>query len=101
MITQRTGRAMNLVCIFPGSRYLVLSASGEQYHITYAGSGNADPDYVGLWDCSCPAGLHGRDCKHMRAFLGSAFLQADHCEGDAIKFDARGNATFEPVTDRD
>ena len=54
-----------------GHRFLVEADSGNQYHITYAGSGDGDPEYVGLWQCDCPAGQHGRECKHLRAFLAS------------------------------
>ena len=28
-----------------------------------------DTEYVQVWECSCPAGQHGRDCKHLRSFL--------------------------------
>lgn len=49
--------------------YTVLSDSGCTYTIRYAGSGDADPEYVGLWECDCPAGKRGIDCRHMSAFL--------------------------------
>ena len=50
-------------------QYRVQSDSGSVYHITYAGCGDADPDYVALWECDCPAGRHGKDCKHITRFL--------------------------------
>ena len=50
-------------------RFEVLSKSGRTYEITYQGSGDADPDYVEIWDCSCPAARYGRECKHISAFL--------------------------------
>jgi hypothetical protein len=50
-------------------RVCVESESGGMYWITYAGGG--DCDGVSTWECSCPAGRRGHDCKHMAAFLGS------------------------------
>lgn len=49
--------------------YEVWSESGKTYNISYAGSGDADPDYVALWKCDCPAGRNGKNCRHMREFL--------------------------------
>jgi hypothetical protein len=37
------------------------------YRVRYRGSGDGDPDYVALWECDCPAGQHGRPCRHIRA----------------------------------
>jgi len=48
------------------NRYEVESDSGSRYEIRYAGTG--DDAEVDLWTCSCPAGRHGRTCKHLRAF---------------------------------
>ena len=58
----------------PGKLMEVFSSSGKRYEITYAGSGDGDPEYVSLWKCSCPAGQHMRECKHMRAFLNSRLM---------------------------
>lgn len=63
------------------SVFLVESDSGATYEIRYAGSGDADPDYVALWECNCPAGRHGRDCKHIRAFLASRLVDYHEYEG--------------------
>lgn len=52
-----------------GREYAVESDSGSTYRIRYVGSGDADPDYVSLWQCDCPAGSRRRECKHMRAFM--------------------------------
>jgi len=46
-----------------GARYSCLSTSGQTYTLTYAGSGDADPEYVGLWECDCPARV---TCKHIK-----------------------------------
>ena len=59
------------------SEFEVRSDSGATYTIRYAGSGDADPDYVSLWECSCPGYRHRGDCKHMRAFLASDLTDAD------------------------
>jgi len=49
-----------------GDRYTVESDSGKLYTVAFAGS----PDeHVDTWSCDCPAGRHGRDCKHVRAFV--------------------------------
>ena len=50
-----------------GSRFVVKSTSGNTYTVKYCGSGDADPDYVALWECNCPAGQHGKPCKHITA----------------------------------
>ena len=49
--------------------YDVISPSGNTYRVGYCGSGDADPDYVALWECDCPAGKHGKSCKHLSAVL--------------------------------
>jgi hypothetical protein len=50
-----------------GHTFTVLSTSGNVYTVTYRGSGDGDPEHVALWGCNCPAGQHGRECKHVRA----------------------------------
>jgi len=50
----------------------VRSDSGATYEITEQSARfgyEYDPEYMWLWACDCPAGQHGRDCKHLRAFL--------------------------------
>jgi hypothetical protein len=56
----------------------VISDSGHEYHVTYQGSGDADPEYVALWECDCPAGAHGKMCKHIRAVAGIVNSLADY-----------------------
>ena len=34
---------------------------GKRYVVRYGGSGSGDPDFMGIWDCTCPA---RGDCKH-------------------------------------
>ena len=63
---------MNIIEITkPGGRdtWEVLSESGNTYIVRYMGSGDGDPEYVALWDCSCPAGVYGKLCKHTRAVI--------------------------------
>ena len=50
-----------------GAVYEVESESGNTYTVRYAGSGDGDSKYVACWECSCPAGSHGRHCKHVDA----------------------------------
>lgn len=49
--------------------YKIKSNSGNTYQISYNGSGDADPDYISLWKCNCPAGQHNKMCKHLKAVL--------------------------------
>ena len=75
----------------PYDKFVVASDSGKTYEITYAGCGDADPEFVSLWDCSCPAGRHGRDCKHVRTFLANAWRfdedAEDPCDGISVGAD--------------
>lgn len=66
---------MKIKTLTAGERYEIESNSGKTYHITYSGGG--DCDGVSLWECDCPAGRHGRDCKHMKAFLSRIALIED------------------------
>ena len=54
-----------------GESFHVESESGAMYEIRYCGSGDADPEYMATWRCSCPGYTHRGSCKHMRAFLAS------------------------------
>ncbi len=49
------------------SVYTVESGSGNTYRVSYCGSGDGDPEYCATWECDCPAGRHGRMCKHIQA----------------------------------
>jgi hypothetical protein len=48
--------------IVEGESYQVSGPRGV-YTVHYLGSGDADPEYFGLWSCSCPA---SRTCKHIQ-----------------------------------
>lgn len=61
-----------------GAEYQVDSDSGNTYTVRYAGCGDGDPEYIALWDCDCPAGKHGRHCKHVNAV--GAFIDAAKAE---------------------
>ena len=52
--------------------YAVLSDSGSTYTVRYMGSGDGDSEYVALWECDCPAGKHGKFCKHIAAVAAVA-----------------------------
>lgn len=56
-----------------GNRYEVRSDSGNTYTVTFQGRGDGDAI---LWRCDCPAGQHGRECKHLRAVAAFADEQA-------------------------
>ena len=101
MATRREPTRMKIVCIDPGARFAVFSASGQQYEIRYSGSGDADPDYVALWECNCPAGQHGQTCKHLTAFLESRLTEDEVCEGDAVEIDTDGHFHWQPAKPRD
>ena len=64
----------NRVGDYEQQSYAVESESGNSYTVTYCGSGDGDPEYVALWECTCPAGEHGRRCKHVRAVTDLAEL---------------------------
>ena len=50
--------------------YRVESPSGNTYTVRYCGSGDGDPEYVALWECSCPAYKYGNGlCKHINAVI--------------------------------
>lgn len=68
---------MQIVSETEGSLYRVESDSGKTYRIRYCGSGDGDPEYVALWECNCPAGKHGKDCKHLRKFLAEVACNFD------------------------
>jgi hypothetical protein len=60
---------MRIEAVRDGAEYRVLSDSGNTYTVRFCGTGDGDPDVVALWECDCPAGQHGRDCKHLRAVI--------------------------------
>jgi hypothetical protein len=64
-----TKPTMEITTIQDGSEYSVKSSSGNSYTVQYAGSGDGDPDYCSLWECDCPAGQHGKLCKHVNAVI--------------------------------
>lgn len=52
----------------PGE-YTVVSDSGKTYTVRYGGSGDGDPEYVRLWECTCPAYKYRGNCKHIQAVI--------------------------------
>ena len=67
--------ATGLVSQIPGAvpdQYRVASRSkpGTYHVVRFRGSGDADPDYVRLWECDCPAHkFRGDLCVHIRAVI--------------------------------
>ena len=48
------------------NRYHVPSSTGQSHHtVRYCGSGDADPEYVALWECDCDGYKYHGDCKHI------------------------------------
>lgn len=39
---------------------------------------------AGRWSCNCPAGQHGRTCKHVNSVVMSAEWSGDH--GDVMEY---------------
>ena len=61
---------MRIIPIIEGESYDVESDSGKTYRVEYCGSGDADPDYVATWSCTCPAyQFNGKLCKHIHAVV--------------------------------
>jgi len=57
---------MRVKIVDEGRHYQIESSSGGHwYNVMYQGSGDADPECVALWECDCPAGQHGKPCKHI------------------------------------
>ena len=48
----------------------VQSPSGNTYHVKHSSPGG--DENVHVWTCDCPAGQHGRDCKHVKAVIADA-----------------------------
>jgi len=44
------------------NKYAVTGSTGNMYTVSYVGCGDCGE---GLWECDCPAGKHGRNCKHL------------------------------------
>jgi uncharacterized Zn finger protein len=61
---------MEITEIESGAVYEVKSESGNTYEVRYCGSGDADPEYVAIWECTCPAYKYrGGTCKHISAVV--------------------------------
>lgn len=48
-----------------GGRSFQIISGNNTYIVGY--SGHMDSEHINLWTCTCPAGLHGRYCKHVDA----------------------------------
>ena len=76
-------KPVGLIEPIPGAReaYAVTGSDGRtKYRVAYCGSGDADPDYVATWSCTCPAYEHhaGKPCKHINAVI--AMVDAEENE---------------------
>ena len=75
-------RAVGPIAPAPGPReaYDVTGSDGRtKYRVAYCGSGDADPDYVATWSCTCPAYEHGagKPCKHINAVIAMVDAEDD------------------------
>jgi len=83
---------MKITIVDDGAIYKVFSDSGKIYTVKYCGSGDADPDYVSLWECNCPAGRHGKDCKHLEKTLALMnYIDEDNAERFGWIFDGQNS----------
>ena len=48
-----------------GNVMLCHSSSGHTYTVRFVGRPEFGNEHVATWDCDCPAGVHGRTCKHV------------------------------------
>ena len=67
-------RTVGPIETLPGTReaYSVTSSDGRsKYLVKFEGSGDADPEYVAIWSCTCPAYEYhaGKPCKHINAVI--------------------------------
>lgn len=77
----RAGRDGVLAYGTPLNRWSVLSTSGHTYVVTQTSNDETDGDGIlRTWACSCPAGTHGRRCKHVNAVI--AKIDADNAEDE-------------------
>jgi hypothetical protein len=75
-ITKRDDGSYDVVCksklrLIPNENdggFTVESDSGHIYNVSYYCPADED-DSVNVWSCNCPAGQHGRDCKHIAAAI--------------------------------
>ena len=66
--TTYVNKTMSIRPLENGNAYAVHSNSGNDYTVRFVGRPDNN-DGVTLWECDCPAGQHGRDCKHLAAVV--------------------------------
>lgn len=50
------------------NEYLLPNSDGtKNYIVKYVGC--SDDGFGNLWECDCPAGLHGKECKHLKLII--------------------------------
>jgi len=64
------------------TEFEIASDSGNTYTVRFAGRPSPDSD-ARLWDCDCPAGRHGRHCRHIDAVADWVDTHADGASADS------------------
>jgi len=68
----------------PATAYSVLSSDGKRrYTVRVNNPMEIDPDYATVWECDCPAGTYGRDCKHVGLAIEASRAE-DAAEDEAL-----------------
>jgi uncharacterized Zn finger protein len=52
------------------------SDGSKNYTVSYRGY-RGGGDFVNTWECDCPAGQHGRNCKHVKLVVNTTNLICD------------------------
>ena len=78
-ITETEFFAERGIVMVDDKKYSVPSSSGSAiYTVTWVG--RTEDGFGHLWECSCPAGRHGKTCKHVR-HVGSTAGQWNDANG--------------------
>jgi len=67
------------------NEWTVKSTSGGIYTVKYCGSGDGDPEFMALWNCSCRA---NSECKHILAVSNLSWHIADCDSFESIETSA-------------
>ena len=62
---EREAFAKRGIRLIDTNTYGVQSSDGKrEYTVRYVGC--SEDGFANLWECDCPAGTHGKTCKHVR-----------------------------------
>ncbi len=55
-----------------GNEFRVQGSGDNVYTVRYCGSGDGDPEFIGLWECDCPASRYRPGlCKHAKSVIAA------------------------------